>query len=626
MDGSGFLWAIGSGTIVRWDPRQGTYQEFGASQGLPGSNPQALFIGPQGKTWLSFRGEGLWRFDDPDWVSFVELGVVEGTSMDAYAISTSGILWICTDEGLSKFDGEQWTAYQITNGTPDGLCKYITIDKQGNPWLQGTYGISVLYEPDDWVLYNDIEYERNIDLRNPIGAHTAPDGTLWFAYDGGYILKFDGEYWYPANIQPDAFALSSTGQPWVVSSGSFGEPDDIVTYVYGAHWHFDILGGSDPEYVIGYYWPLPFHDNTPSDDLGRIYPGLNGEIWITSIDGVIRIRGSSIQLIVLDGVRSASDIRDIEITPYGEIYLALSDGISKLVGNQLIPLHAEAGLLNNNIFELAIDQEQSLWIETSRGLQTFDGETWTTVSPPKSWLYDMAIAPNGDVWLTHGFSGASRWNGQDWELFEPGSADGYFDDQVETVSVSKHGLVCLGIQELGVSCYDGSQWTGIEFDQGLVADQIHDMVIDDSGGIYLITSDSSFDNAYLLQYDGASWSSVGIEDWYSVLAVAPDGSVWLGKAAGGVYEVHAGAISDDDLTAGSAIEGVNTLQFAQDGSLWLGADNGGWRYDGVQWHSFVPQDVLISDYVREIALGEDNTIWFGGVGLARYGEPLELNR
>jgi ligand-binding sensor domain-containing protein len=341
-------------------------------------------------------------------------------------------------------------------------------------------------------------------------------------------------------------------------------------------------------------------------------------MWITSSDGLVRISGSSISLIEIEGIVSIASFRDLEITRGGAIYLALIDGISRLNGNQLIPLHDESGLISNSVSELAIDPGGILWVETAAGVQTYDGDVWASVDTPVRWVYDIEILDSGVVWLAHSFSGASRWDGSVWQEFEPGSDPGYFDGQVDVIGSSADGLVCLGVAPDGVSCFDGNTWTGIEFTENLTVNTLYGIVVDGIGDIYVVGWDRENEIASLHRYDGTSWSSWEIEGRRSSLAVAPDGSVWLAEGEGGVFNIREGQWSED-LTDGSPIEGINDVLVGLDGSIWVATDTGAWRFDGQEWQAFLPEGMLISDNVNEIAIGADNTIWFGGLGLARFG-------
>jgi len=624
QDGDGYLWARGSGSIVRWDLGESTYQEFGISEGLPANIAQDIFIGPQGKVWLSFYEHGFWRFDDPDWTLIVELSAVEGARLDAHAVGPDGVLWICTDEGLSKYDGEQWAAYQMTGGMDQGFCEYLTVDNQGNPWMQGTYGISVFHEPDDWVLYDSIVSAsgRQMNFFRPIGAYTAPNGSVWFAYWGDHVIWYDGQDWHTAYMRPGTFALSSTGQPWVVKNGflALDRTDDITTYAYGTYLKVDIGGDADPVWVTEYYWPRPFYNRMPVDRLGEIYPGFNGDMWITSPDGLVHIRGSSISLIPVEGWRDLSEFQDLEVTRNGDIYLALGDGISRLYGAQTIPLHAQDDLNGNFIYELDVAPDGTMWVYSNGGLQSFDGGSWTRHIAP-SFAADMKITPNGEVWLAHRHFGISRWDGNIWEQFEPGSVPGSLDGSVDALDVGVDGVVWMGISEVGVSSYDGSQWTAYPFDDGMMVEAIGDMVVDGEGDVYLIGRDSNNDYIYLHRLSGGVWTTERMQESSEMLAMGPDGSVWIGQRRGGVFNIREENWESTDLTSGLAIKAIYDLQFGPDGSMWLGTDNGAWRFDGHEWQNYTTVDGLISDYVQMIAVGPDNTILFGGNGLARFGTP-----
>ena len=51
IDKQGYLWARGSATIIRWNVREGTFQEFGIDQGLPANIADKIFLGPSGEAW-----------------------------------------------------------------------------------------------------------------------------------------------------------------------------------------------------------------------------------------------------------------------------------------------------------------------------------------------------------------------------------------------------------------------------------------------------------------------------------------------------------------------------------------------------------------------------------------------
>src|SRR4030088_2756612 len=57
-------------------------------------------------------------------------------------------LWICTDEGLSRFDGRSFVNYTVANGLPHIHVNDIIETRTGEYWI-GTDGGVVLFRPRD---------------------------------------------------------------------------------------------------------------------------------------------------------------------------------------------------------------------------------------------------------------------------------------------------------------------------------------------------------------------------------------------------------------------------------------------------------------------------------------------
>jgi len=53
----------------------------------------------------------------------------------AIAIDAQGNKWFGTSEGVSKFDGTNWTTYTTANGLVSNSIEAIAIDTQGNKWI-----------------------------------------------------------------------------------------------------------------------------------------------------------------------------------------------------------------------------------------------------------------------------------------------------------------------------------------------------------------------------------------------------------------------------------------------------------------------------------------------------------
>ena len=124
-----------------------------------------------------------------------------------------------------------------------------------------------------------------------------------------------------------------------------------------------------------------------------------------------------------------------------------------------------------------------------------------------------------------------------------------------------------------------------------------------------------------------AWASRGeghglTEGPIGALAIAPDGSVWIGgdgvsRLDGDVW-TH---FSLDEMGVTDVRDyGVMSLAVGLDGAVWAGTDvSGAFRYDGETWTAFDERDGLADDSVFSIAVAADGAVWFGTEnGISRY--------
>ncbi len=615
IDGKGYLWGRGPATVIRRNIREGTYQEFGIVDGLPENTADKIFLGPSGEVWLYFQDHGLYQFDDPDWISHLEEGEIEGYRLDATALGPDGTLWVCTEESLSSFDGREWFSLDVEGGMVEGICEYLTVDLDGNPWMQGVDGPSV-YQAPDWIVMT-IE-GVGFNYNDPQGAYTAPNGTVWFAYGGEGMLWFDGTYWQRAKIPPKDFALTSTGKAWLLRDWGFFNPDELSEYIYGVFPLIDFESGGDPVLVKGWHWNLPFHGEMPVEKIEDMVPGINNDLWMIYKEGLIHLAGGKMKLIPIEGMTSASAIKDLVISRTGQIYLAFGDGIYKFSNNQTQPLLTGSEFTGSNITSLAVDTSGTLWLDSNRGLQSFDGETWSKPDLPGGAVYDLTQGPGGEIWVSH-YADISRWDGSSWESFRSQEID-ELSFGPSDIFVDGNGVLWVGYYEESYTSFDGTSWTSYPINEDADLGSIWEIARDKSGTIYLAThSDGKF---YLNWLENESWETQELDSVAVALSRNPNGELWLLLEDGELYDLDQGKMEPVGLENPAPEAYMHDLIFGLDGSIWLATNQGAFRYDGHVWESYTHADGLRENKVIAIATGPDGSVWFGGSGLARLGPPL----
>lgn len=110
------------------------------------------------------------KFDGTNWTAYdISNSDLPGNFIKSIAIDSQGNKWIGTDnDGLAKFDSTNWTVYKALNsGLTSDVILSITIDDYGNKWI-GTYGICVFNEN------GVVSVKENHQIRNNITIYPNP--------------------------------------------------------------------------------------------------------------------------------------------------------------------------------------------------------------------------------------------------------------------------------------------------------------------------------------------------------------------------------------------------------------------------------------------------------------------
>ena len=152
-----YVWVGTTGGLVKIDKTTGNTIFYNRSNsGLPSDLVLAITIDGQGNKWIG-TGEGVSKFDGVNWSVYkITLNLVT-----AIVIDREGNKWIGTWGGLVKFDGLKWSIYNIRNSNlPSNVVRAIVIDGQGNKWI-GTEGGGLAVYREGGVILDIKKYKSN---------------------------------------------------------------------------------------------------------------------------------------------------------------------------------------------------------------------------------------------------------------------------------------------------------------------------------------------------------------------------------------------------------------------------------------------------------------------------------
>jgi signal transduction histidine kinase/ligand-binding sensor domain-containing protein len=107
-----------------------------------------------------------------------------------------GFLWVCTRDGLSRFDGSRFVTYQVGDGSAPGVEQFVET-RDGIYWIATTAGL-YRFDPAVPATFTTKSEQRPTLPARYVDASRGfffadRDGTLWYGYDGLFRRYEDGQ-------------------------------------------------------------------------------------------------------------------------------------------------------------------------------------------------------------------------------------------------------------------------------------------------------------------------------------------------------------------------------------------------------------------------------------------------
>lgn len=606
-----------------------------------GPNPQRgidLYLAPFKK--------GVWR-------EHTVLEGLAGNAVTSLARSGSGELWIGTQEGLSRFDGANFSRYGKAEGLSNIHVTSLAVGEGDVLWV-GTEGGLLRFYGTHFRQYGKAEGLLDARVRSLM---ISAEGELWVGTDGG-VARFDGAeftHYDRANGLPDNRVLAlyqgDDGLIWVGTHTSRAEYSTSRSDVNAGLAHFDGIG-----FVAHPVASLLASDNTV---LSMTRDGRGG-FWLGFMHG---------GLVHFDGSAFAKPhtpdylpdwVSALYLDDRGVLWAGAQDGLWRYDGLNWAKYESEVGVLQHSITALHGDGSGGLWVGTEGGIAHYESRVFanftTADGMSENGVQSLYIKRSGEFLLGTTAPGILRFGGGEWGEFEPFNGlpndlfDAFYEDEQEGIWLAAQGggLVYSGPQ--GLKRYTQKD--------GLVDNAIRALAAADNGGIWIGTArglshfadgvfrsfglpdelvDAPIEVLYedgtgvlwlgthkgLLRYDG-EFRLYAMDDGlvdsrvYSLVPSQKKG-LWIGTG-GGLAHFADGVFRTVREEHGLVDGQVEALYEDGEGILWLGMRSGGVvLYDGVSWSSLDTRDGLAGNRVSTIDKHPDGAMFFGtDNGLTRY--------
>ncbi len=399
---NGDVWVGREGFVARLDGE--TWTTFTEDNSPVSNRVYSITIGSDGIVWVG--GEvGVYRIDGGVWTTFTEddglvaVGEDLGMAVRDIAIGPDGTVWACGwDEWIYMYYDGIWIPSTPDNETTFTSLHFdeIAVDHDGVVWLTaGRYRVYMYYD-GLWVNFYEL-------LNSFLSITIDSDGMIWAGGKYGRIIQFNGEMWTTilevdneAGQLNDALNSSKSGLNSIINK----EQD-----YYSAHGEYvDFAFGEDCEPIGFQALPIGWGDFEYSfqdsvaiareiEDInqdGDIADGLT--LSVSNVQG--SIEGSDLTWTpIFDEGPKGYDINSIASEPGGALWFGADNGLHRYYDGTWTSYTTEDGLAYNNVQDVAIAPDGTVWAATLGGISKFVPST-TIVEENKDTPSEFAVIGN----------------------------------------------------------------------------------------------------------------------------------------------------------------------------------------------------------------------------------------
>lgn len=590
------------------------FKSYGGEQGLTTLAVTVMTQDENGFLWVGTE-DGLFRYDGEGFRRFGTPDGLPDVSISALAPAPDGSLWVLTHGGLSHVEGGRFTLMAPSTGLPKaedliGFGSELACDAQSRLWIGTRHGLFEGGPSGFWPVE---------------GLPKVPTSCVWINPADGTVLvgQVEGRLW-----------RSRPGGAW--QAAKLPAPHDhgfataLVQDRSGRIW------ARSDRFLLRFDRDLEGPAKEVSAGLSLkairdalLFPDAQGRIWAPTESGLLCFSGEDRFLLDESWGLPGSWAGSVLVDHEGSLWVG-SEGVHRVLGRMLWSAATRRqGLPSDTIWSIVRTADGRTWAGTQAGLAVGDAKGWRPLPETKGQAV-VSMVPDGagGLWAGANVPGSVKTGlrhilpgGQGRWVALPGGTEGDF---VQSLSRAEDGVLWAASQggklwRLGA---DGSPAAvpipGLERRTSVFT------ILARKGDLWIATDRGLFLNAR------GAWRSFGTKDGLKsancqALAMTAGGELWVSYGDTHGLSILRQEGVDWRVAAQVAVpalaeDGIVSLAFDTRGCLWLGTSRGVKRWDGQVCQRFGRGEGLPGEDADGNAVWVDpDGIWFGlSNGLARF--------